>query len=104
MNRGTKQESIILEQMIELVRKLTPLEKVQLIEKIVPDLETSLEEMSAGRLSPEHFGINGTKSRTRMGSLRSVYGICADLGSAPSAEEIDETRREVFENFPREVF
>lgn len=104
MNRGTKQEIITLEKMIELVRKLTPLEKVQLIEKIVPDLETSLEEVSTGRLSSEHFGINGAKSRMRMGSLRSVYGICADLGPAPSAEEIDETRREVFENFPREVF
>ncbi|MBM3237215.1 hypothetical protein FJZ31_13060 [Candidatus Poribacteria bacterium] len=31
--------------------------------------------------------------------LRSAYGICADLGPAPSAEEIDEMRREVFKNF-----
>jgi len=33
---------------------------------------------------------------------RSLYGICADLGPAPSAEEIDESRREMWGNFPRE--
>ena len=33
---------------------------------------------------------------------RSLYGIFADLGDAPSAEEIDEARREMWGNFPRE--
>lgn len=35
---------------------------------------------------------------------RSTYGMCADLGPAPSAEEIDEARREAWANFPRERF
>ena len=35
---------------------------------------------------------------------RSLYGICADLGPAPSAEDIDEMRREVFATFPRDDF
>ena len=33
----------------------------------------------------------------------SLLGICKDLGRAPSAETIDEARREAWANFPREV-
>ena len=32
--------------------------------------------------------------------LRSLYGALADLGPAPSAEDIDEMRREAWANFP----
>ena len=33
---------------------------------------------------------------------RSLLGMCADLGPAPSAEEIDEARREAWPKTPRE--
>lgn len=33
---------------------------------------------------------------------RSLLGIAADLGPGPSAEEIDEARREAWANFPRD--
>jgi len=33
---------------------------------------------------------------------RSILGLCADLGPAPSAEEIDDTRREMWSKFPRD--
>ena len=33
---------------------------------------------------------------------RSSYGILAHLGPAPSAEDIDEVRREMWANFPRD--
>ena len=33
---------------------------------------------------------------------RSLFGALAHLGPAPSAEEIDEARREAWGNFPRE--
>jgi hypothetical protein len=33
---------------------------------------------------------------------RSFIGLCADLGPAPSAEEIDEARREMWAGFPRD--
>ncbi len=33
---------------------------------------------------------------------RSLSGLWADLGPAPSAEEIDEARREAWASFPRE--
>ena len=32
----------------------------------------------------------------------SLYGVLTDLGPAPSAEEIDEARAEIWANFPRE--
>jgi hypothetical protein len=35
---------------------------------------------------------------------QSLWGICAGLGNAPSAAEIDQTRQEVWSNFPREDF
>jgi hypothetical protein len=33
---------------------------------------------------------------------RGFIGLCADLGSAPSADEIDEARRELWAGFPRD--
>ncbi|GEM_PF-1963916 len=33
---------------------------------------------------------------------RSLNGLLTDLGPAPSAEDIDEARREMWGNFPRE--
>ena len=32
---------------------------------------------------------------------RSILGLCADLGPAPSADDIDEARREMWSAFPR---
>lgn len=37
-------------------------------------------------------------------SKKSLLGLCADLGEAPSAKEIDLTRSESWNNFPREDF
>jgi hypothetical protein len=33
---------------------------------------------------------------------RGFIGLCADLGPAPSAEEMDEARREMWAGFPRD--
>ncbi|NEQ69638.1 MAG: hypothetical protein F6K21_29930 [Symploca sp. SIO2D2] len=33
---------------------------------------------------------------------QSLWGICRDLGKAPSAEDIDLMRQEAWDNFPRE--
>ena len=35
---------------------------------------------------------------------RNPIGLCADLGISISAEEIDEARREMWGNFPRDDF
>ena len=36
------------------------------------------------------------------GPLRSSYGVLAQYGPAPSAEEIDQNRAEMFRNFARD--
>jgi hypothetical protein len=35
-------------------------------------------------------------------ATRTLVGSCADLGPAPSVEEIDEARREMWAAFPRD--
>lgn len=62
--------------------QLPPLDKVRLVERLMITLEQELAQPNQ--------------------PLLSWRGLCADLGSAPSAEEIDEARREAWANFPRE--
>ena len=68
-----------------LLSNMTRTEKVQLVEKIMRVLEKELAT------APE-------ASQPR----RSLYGMLAHLGPAPSAEEIDEARAEAWANFPRD--
>jgi hypothetical protein len=72
-----------LEQVIALAANLSLLNTVRLVQQVMATLE---QELTSQETKPK----------------RSLYGICADLGTAPSAEEIDEARREAWANFPRE--
>jgi hypothetical protein len=78
MERG-----VTLEEALDLVKQLSPVDKARLIERIVPDIE---RELKAARPAPR----------------KSLWGLCADLGPGPSAQEIDQARREEWANFPRE--
>ncbi|MHC5718409.1 MAG: hypothetical protein ACYTX0_41610 [Nostoc sp.] len=60
------------------------MEKVRLIEQIAPNIERELTD----KLS--------TLPR------QSLWGLCADLGNAPSTEEIDLARSQEWANFPLE--
>ena len=80
MNDGT----ITLEHVLHLAQQLTPLDKVRLIEKVVPDLEGPVQGASTPPLR-----------------LQSAYGLCADLGTAPSSLDLDQVRQEMTTNFPR---
>ena len=79
--RGT----VTLDQVVSLARQLSALEKVRLIERHAPDIERDLSRQEGGQKRP----------------LRSLLGLCADLGTAPSAEDIDEIRQEMWAGFPR---
>lgn len=72
-----------LEQVVSLARQLPPVEKIRLIERMVPEIERDM------------LGQRPLKRK-------SLLGLCADLGPAPSAEDIDEIRREMWAGFPRE--
>jgi hypothetical protein len=73
------------EEILGLVKQLTPGQKLRLIGAIVPDLEEPLQRAEEGEKP-----------------LRSLYGLWKDFGVSISAEDIDEAQREMWENFPRE--
>lgn len=76
---------VTLEEVLHLVRQLPPLEQVRLIERVAPEIERALEA------APSAPGV-------------SLLGLVKDLGPAPSAEEIDAVRREVWADFPGEAY
>jgi len=69
------------EQVVNIARRLSPIEKLWLIERLAPDLEEVLQ--------------SSTPARRR--SLRGVLKGCSI-----SADDIDQARREMWGTFPRE--
>lgn len=72
-----------LEQAVALALALSPLDRVRLVKQLMATLE---QDLQAVRRKPR----------------KSLLGVLADYGPAPSAEDIDEARREMWGNFPRE--
>ena len=72
------------EAVLNLVKHLSLGEKLRLIKWIVPEIERELVVRPAPR--------------------KSLWGLGAELGIAPSAADIDEARSEEWGNFPREDF
>jgi hypothetical protein len=77
-------ETTSFDQVAALAIRLSPRERVRLVEHILETLEDSLPPEE----QPE--------------PLPSLYGLWADLSVNVSAEDIDEARREMWGNFPRE--
>ena len=73
------------EEVVTLALSLSPGDKIRLIEYLAASLEDDLKEAKA---TPK----------------RSLYGLLADQGIDISEEDIDEIRREMWANFPREHF
>jgi len=73
------------EDILQLVKQLTPGQKLRLIAAIAPDLEKLLRQ------------AEGSQQR-----LQSLYGLWKDFGVDISAEEIDAARREMWGSFPRD--
>ncbi|WP_332983075.1 hypothetical protein [Microcoleus sp. A003_D6] len=77
-------KNMTFDAVLNLVKHLSLAEKLRLIKWIVPEIEREL--------------VVGPTPR------KSLWGLCADLGIAPSATDIDEVRSEEWANFPREDF
>ena len=75
------ERAVTLEEALELARQLSPVNKVRLIERIVPDIE---RELMASQPTPRK-------------SLRGLW-----RGLDITEEDIAEARREMWGNFPRE--
>ncbi len=78
------EQSLQFEEVVALALRLSPVEKTRLIERVATTLEREL--------------TTETPPKPR----RSLYGLLAHLGTAPSEEDIDDVRREMWSNFPRE--
>ncbi len=74
---------VSFEQVLQLAQRLPVKEQVRL----------------ASRLAPVAIAATNQKDAPFTSTL---WGALAHLGPAPSADEIDEARREMWRNFPRE--
>jgi hypothetical protein len=77
--------AITLDQVLDLAQQLSLRDQARLVARLAPAIEYALEQLP-------------TPSVPRT----PLKGRFADFGPAPSAEEIDEARREAWANFPRE--
>lgn len=82
----------VYEQVRGLTKSLDPHEQLRLVGEIVNDLTEGAERSESRQLA-------ATAPRPL---YRSLWGVLKDLGPAPSAEDIDEVRRDEWKNFPRE--
>lgn len=76
---------VTAENVLELIRRLPPRERLRVIAAALPETERELPAETPPKRP-----------------LRSLYGILKEYGPAPSAEDIDEVRREMWSNFPRD--
>jgi len=76
---------ITFEQIFNLVERLRPVEQVRLISQLASKMEGLLAKV-------ESTPPTATPRKP-------LYGLLSDLGPAPSAEDIDEARREMWASF-----
>jgi hypothetical protein len=74
-------ETVTIDTVLSMLRQLPPRERLRAIAQALPETERDLSE------SPR--------------PLKSLKGLCSDLGPAPSAKEIDQARHEAWADFPR---
>jgi hypothetical protein len=74
---------VTLDDVLRLAIRLSPVDRVRLIERMAPDIEREL------------VGHSGTPTRSLLGPLK-------ESGPAPSKEEIDAARHEAWRSFPRD--
>jgi hypothetical protein len=72
-----------LEDTLEILRRLPAQDKALVLEELAAMLRADLNQAERKPLDD-------------------LYGLCADLGSAPSEDDLEEARREMLKNFPRE--
>lgn len=84
-NEHKNEEAVNYEEVVELALRLSPFDRVRLIERLAWVLKNEVP-----------------KENVRPAPRPSLYGVLAHLGKAPSAEEIDDARKEAWANFPHE--
>jgi hypothetical protein len=74
-------KGVTLEQVLGLAQQLRPADQARLVARLAPTVETLLNDIE---------NVHATSAR------RPLRGLLADLGAAPSAEEIEEVQREMW--------
>lgn len=78
---------ITFEQVFRMARRLRPVDQARLVARLAPAMERLVEQI-------DHAPAERPRTPLR--------GLLADLGPAPSAEEIDEVQREMWASFSEE--
>lgn len=86
---ATTTHSPSIEDVLALVSQLAIPEQLQVIRFLADQLSIQTRGLSASSFALKR---------------RSLYGLLAEYGPGPTAEEIDESRREMMANFPRDDF
>jgi hypothetical protein len=73
-----------IDEVLVLVRQLPALDQIKLIELIAPEIEQALRHPQPA-------------------ARKSLWGLCADLGSAPAETDINAARQEAWGSFPQEI-
>ena len=79
---------VTLGQVLALAQHLRPVDQVRLVARLAPTIERVLGQV---------------ESSVPSASRTPLRGLLADLGPAPSAEDIDEVQREMWATFTREI-
>jgi hypothetical protein len=80
-------DTVSLDEVLMLAKQLRPVDQARLVVRLAPQVEWALEQVEPD-LSPLPHS--------------SLHGLLADLGPAPSTDDIDEAQREMWATFAQE--
>ncbi|MEZ4736065.1 MAG: hypothetical protein R3E79_53940 [Caldilineaceae bacterium] len=80
-------DEVTFDQVFQLAQQLAPVDQARLVARLAPKIEWFLEQTEK---------IANTQMR------QPLRGLLADLGTAPSADEIDEVQQEMWATFAQE--
>lgn len=81
-------DDVTFEQVLVLAQQLRPMDQARLVARLAPKVEWILDHVEKG------FDASPPKKRLR--------GLLSDLGTAPSAAEIDQIQRELWTSIDEE--
>ena len=80
-------DAITFDQVLVLAQQLRPIDQVRLVARLAPKVEWMVQQI---------------ETTTPPLPRKPLRGLLADLGPAPSAEEIDDVQREMWATFAEE--
>lgn len=85
--QATTTDEITFDHVLDLAQRLRPIDQARLVARLAPKMESLLDQV---------------EPMTTPQPRQSLRGLLADLGPAPSAEDIDEVQQEMWATFGQE--